>query len=156
MVRGFVMAAATLLMAVTTADAGLFSRGGSCGCAAPVVVSSGCGGCDTCAPRKVKIRKVKHRGCCAPAAPSCCAPAAPVCAAPAPVCAPAPTCCAPAPTCCAPAPAACNTCAPVATCAGGAAAAAPATAPAPVPPQDAGALAEPPKPQAVDTPAPPK
>lgn len=154
MVRGMVTAAAVLLLAATSADAGLFSRSSGCGCAAPVV--SSCGGCNSCddgCGRRVKVRRVKHRGCCAPVvascgapAPSCCAPAAPVCAP-----APAPTCCAPSPTCCAPAAAACNSCAPVATCAGGHAA--PAGI-APAPPAN-GALAEPPKPQAVDTPAPP-
>lgn len=160
MVRGLVTAAAVLLLAATSADAGLFSRGSNCGCAAPVVTScGGCGGCDNGCGRRVKVRKVKHRGCYAPAscgapvAAGCCAPAAPVCAP-----APAPTCCAPAPTCCAPAAAACNSCAPVATCAGGGYAPAGVAAPvgvAPAPPADNGALADPPKPQAVDTPAPP-
>lgn len=154
MVRGLVMATVALLMAATSVDAGLFSRKNDCGCAAPVVSSCGdsCGGCYSA--RRVKVRKVKNRGCCnvAPScgapAPSCCAPAAPVCA-PAPVCAaPAPTCCAPRATCCAPAPAACGAC-------GTTSQVAPAAAGAPPVPVD-GALGEAPKPAVVDTPAPPK
>ncbi len=161
MVRGLVMATAAVLMAVTSADAGLFFRSsGSCGgCAAPApVVVSGCGSssCDSCGTtRRVKFKKRKH-SCCEPVAPSCCAPAAPVCApacaAPAPsCCAPVATCCAPAPTCAAPVAPACGACAPATVVV-------PATgagAGAPPPPMD-GAVGEAPKPMAVDTPAPPK
>lgn len=154
MVRGMVLAAVALLMASASADAGLFSRRsecGGCGAPAPVVVA-GCGStsCDSCCTtRRVKVRKVKHNRCCAPAQ-SCCAPAAPVCAAPAP------TCCAPAPTCCAPAPAACGGCpAAPAACGGCAPAAAGAAAVAPPPPMN-GALQAAPAPKVEETPAPPK
>ncbi|HET6422617.1 MAG TPA: hypothetical protein VFG20_02975 [Planctomycetaceae bacterium] len=163
MVRGLVTAAMALLLAVSSADAGLFGRKNDCGCAAPVV--SSCGGCDNgCGSyRRVKVRKSKNRGCCAPASYGCSAPVSYGCSAPAyaapapacgPVCAPVATCSAPAASCCA--PAAYNACGPAgcgpAGCApaGGYAAPAP-VAPAAVPaPPENGALANPPKPENVN------